>query len=120
MAWGLTRGMGRVLGVNLADAVIEGWLFLGEALNLGQLSGIALILGGIVLAIVVADVWHWAPYMTLVMLGGLASIPKETEEAARVDCCSISDALGGFAQDCGIDPNPNRQTREKAATSKVP
>ena len=36
-------------------------------------------------AIVAADVWHWAPYMTLVMLGGLASIPKETEEAARVD-----------------------------------
>lgn len=39
-------------------------------------------------AIVAADVWHWAPYMTLVMLGGLASIPKETEEAARVDGAS--------------------------------
>ena len=36
-------------------------------------------------AVVASDVWHWAPYMTLVMLGGLASIPKETEEAARVD-----------------------------------
>lgn len=36
-------------------------------------------------AVVAADVWHWAPYMTLVMLGGLASIPKETEEAAQVD-----------------------------------
>ncbi|MCZ8152543.1 MAG: DUF6455 family protein [Rhodobacteraceae bacterium] len=30
MAWGLTRGMGRVLGVNLADAVIEGWLSRAE------------------------------------------------------------------------------------------
>ena len=39
-------------------------------------------------AIVVADVWHWAPYMTLVMLGGLASIPAETQEAARVDGAS--------------------------------
>lgn len=39
-------------------AVIEGWLFLGEALNLGQLSGIALILGGIVLAIVAAGDTH--------------------------------------------------------------
>ncbi|MEO7937659.1 MAG: sugar ABC transporter permease [Burkholderiaceae bacterium] len=39
-------------------------------------------------AVVAADVWHWAPYMTLVMLGGLASIPKETEEAARVDGAS--------------------------------
>jgi len=39
-------------------------------------------------AVVAADVWHWAPYMTLVMLGGLASVPKETEEAARVDGAS--------------------------------
>jgi multiple sugar transport system permease protein len=37
------------------------------------------------LAVVVSDVWHWAPYMTLMMLGGLASIPTETIEAAKVD-----------------------------------
>ncbi|MFM7330181.1 MAG: carbohydrate ABC transporter permease [Brachymonas sp.] len=37
------------------------------------------------IAVVASDVWHWAPYMTLVMLGGLASIPKETLEASRVD-----------------------------------
>ncbi len=40
------------------------------------------------LAIVASDVWHWAPYMTLVMLGGLASIPTETQEAARIDGAS--------------------------------
>lgn len=39
-------------------------------------------------AVVVSDVWHWAPYMTLVMLGGLASIPTETQEAARIDGAS--------------------------------
>jgi multiple sugar transport system permease protein len=39
-------------------------------------------------ALVAADVWHWAPYMTLVMLGGLASIPSETQEAARIDGAS--------------------------------
>ena len=39
-------------------------------------------------AIVAADVWHWAPYMTLMVLGGLASIPSETQEAARVDGAS--------------------------------
>jgi multiple sugar transport system permease protein len=39
-------------------------------------------------AVVVSDVWHWAPYMTLMMLGGLASIPGETLEAARVDGAS--------------------------------
>jgi multiple sugar transport system permease protein len=36
-------------------------------------------------AVVASDVWHWAPYMTLMILGGLASVPRETEEAARVD-----------------------------------
>ena len=39
-------------------AVLEGWLFLGETLSFGQLSGIALILGGIVLAIVAAGDTH--------------------------------------------------------------
>lgn len=39
-------------------------------------------------AVVVSDVWHWAPYMTLMVLGGLASIPHETEEAARIDGAS--------------------------------
>jgi multiple sugar transport system permease protein len=39
-------------------------------------------------AIVASDVWHWAPYMTLVILGGLASIPTETQEAARIDGAS--------------------------------
>ena len=40
------------------------------------------------IAVVASDVWHWAPYMTLVMLGGLASIPKETLEASRIDGAS--------------------------------
>ncbi|MFN0160096.1 MAG: carbohydrate ABC transporter permease [Burkholderiales bacterium] len=40
------------------------------------------------IAVIASDVWHWAPYMTLVVLGGLASIPQETEEAARVDGAS--------------------------------
>jgi hypothetical protein len=30
MAWGLTRGMGRVLGVSLTDAVVAGWLHRSE------------------------------------------------------------------------------------------
>ena len=40
------------------------------------------------IALVASDVWRWAPYMTLVMLGGLASIPAETQEAAKVDGAS--------------------------------
>lgn len=33
-AWGLTRGMGRAVGVNLTDAVIEGWLSRAELAEL--------------------------------------------------------------------------------------
>lgn len=38
--------------------------------------------------LVLTDVWHWAPYMTFMCLGGLASVPRETEEAARIDGAS--------------------------------
>lgn len=38
--------------------------------------------------LIATDVWHWAPYMTFMCLGGLASIPRETEEAARIDGAS--------------------------------
>lgn len=34
MAWGLTRGMARVLGVNLTDAVIDGWMSRDELAGL--------------------------------------------------------------------------------------
>lgn len=33
-AWGLTQGMARVLGVNLTDAVIDGWMSRGELAGL--------------------------------------------------------------------------------------
>ncbi len=36
-------------------------------------------------ALIFSDVWHWFPYMTLIILGGLAAIPVETEEAALID-----------------------------------
>ena len=34
---------------------------------------------------VMADVWGWIPFLTLVLIGGLASVPLDTIEAARVD-----------------------------------
>ena len=34
---------------------------------------------------VMADVWGWIPFLTLVLIGGLASIPQDTLEAAQVD-----------------------------------
>ena len=35
--------------------------------------------------LVIADTWAWTPFMTLILIGGLASLPRETIEAAQVD-----------------------------------
>ncbi|MEM8824094.1 MAG: sugar ABC transporter permease [Pseudomonadota bacterium] len=37
---------------------------------------------------VMADVWGWIPFLTLVLIGGLASVPRDTLEAAQVDGAS--------------------------------
>ncbi len=34
---------------------------------------------------VMADVWGWIPFLTLVLIGGLVSVPRETLEAAQID-----------------------------------
>jgi multiple sugar transport system permease protein len=39
-------------------------------------------------ALISSDVWHWAPYFAFMLMGGLAAIPPETQEAARVDGAS--------------------------------
>jgi multiple sugar transport system permease protein len=36
-------------------------------------------------ALVLADVWAWTPFMTLVLIGGLAAVPRDSIEAASVD-----------------------------------
>lgn len=32
-----------------------------------------------------ADIWHWTPYFAFMLMGGLSTIPPETQEAARID-----------------------------------
>ena len=39
-------------------------------------------------ALISADLWHWAPYFAFMLMGGLASVPGETQEAARIDGAS--------------------------------
>ena len=39
-------------------------------------------------SIVVADVWQWTPFVFLLMLAGLASLPQEPYEAAAIDGAS--------------------------------
>lgn len=36
-------------------------------------------------AVIVVDVWHWTPFVFLLMLAGLESLPEDVYEAARVD-----------------------------------
>ena len=37
------------------------------------------------IAIVIMDIWHWTPFVTLTMLAGLTALPKEPVESAMVD-----------------------------------
>lgn len=39
-------------------------------------------------ALVSSDVWHWSPYFAFMLMGGLAGVPMETQEAARIDGAS--------------------------------
>ncbi len=36
-------------------------------------------------AITVVDIWHWYPFVAVILLSGLLSLPKEPYEAAQVD-----------------------------------
>jgi multiple sugar transport system permease protein len=39
-------------------------------------------------SIIVLDVWHWTPYMVLLLLAGMKSLPVEPYEAAQLDSAS--------------------------------
>jgi len=38
--------------------------------------------------LVVVEVWHWTPLVMLIVLGGLASLPQDPYEAAKIDGAS--------------------------------
>lgn len=40
------------------------------------------------LSLIIADVWEWTPFVFLMMLAGLASLPEEPYEAAEIDGAS--------------------------------
>lgn len=66
----------------LVHAVFQHWL--PEVARLDWLAT-PLLAFTVLLA---SDVWHWAPYIAMLFLGGLASVPKETQEAAEIDGAS--------------------------------
>lgn len=43
---------------------------------------------GAIAGIVAADAWMWSPFVMLLVLAGLVSVPKYLYEAAEIDRCS--------------------------------
>lgn len=40
---------------------------------------------GAMAIVVSSDVWHWTPYVAMMFIGALASVPRDAQEAARID-----------------------------------
>ena len=49
---------------------------------------------GAVAGIVFADAWMWSPFVMLLVLAGLVSVPKYLYEAAAIDRVSAGGASG--------------------------
>ena len=37
------------------------------------------------ITVILMDIWHWTPFVTLTLLAGLTAMPKEPLEQAQVD-----------------------------------
>ena len=55
-------------------------------------------------AVILMDIWEWTPFMFLVLLAGLQSLPQEPFEAARVDGATAWQSFrdGGGSGDSGL------------------
>ena len=61
--------------------------YLIQALSGGHLRGVAWVANPswALFSIIVADIWQWTPFIILIVLAGLQSIPVELYEASEVD-----------------------------------
>jgi len=69
-SFGLINGSFRALGIDTS-----GWLWLS-----GQKTAL--------ISVILVDVWQWTPFMFLLLLAGLQSLPVEPYEAAKMDGAS--------------------------------
>jgi len=74
------------------------WRYLFDA-NFGLINHIVSLFGfepivwlgtpGLALpAVIITDIWQWTPFMFILFLAGLQSLPKDPVEAAQVDCAT--------------------------------
>jgi multiple sugar transport system permease protein len=54
---------------------------LGQEVNINWLSGFPWNF----VAIILADVWQWTPFVFVILLAGLSALPREPYEAAQID-----------------------------------
>lgn len=64
-------------GLGPLPYVLDNWF--GLDYNIGRYADQAF------LTVLMMDVWHWTPFVTLTMLAGLSSLPREPMEQAQVD-----------------------------------
>ena len=77
IAVGATWRLLTIPGFGLLPYYLDRWF--GIDYRIGNFSGQAFW------TTVVMDVWHWTPFVTLTLLAGLTSVPKEPLEQALVD-----------------------------------
>ena len=68
--------------------------------------------------VLLAEIWQWTPFMVLIMLAGLRSLPKEPFEAAAIDGAN---AVSGLLQaDASDDVEGHRHRRPDPRHRPVP
>ena len=77
IAVGATWRLLTIPGFGLAPYYLDRWF--GFEYSIGRYSSQAFA------TTVLMDIWHWTPFVTLTMLAGLSSIPREPLEQALVD-----------------------------------
>ncbi|MFO1034462.1 MAG: ABC transporter permease subunit [Hyphomicrobiales bacterium] len=60
--------------------------------------------------VLLAEIWQWTPFMVLIMLAGLRSLPKEPFEAAAIDGATPVQAFS-FKLDASHDVQGHRRRR---------
>ena len=67
----------------LTDPVF--WQAMGRTALLFILSVPVQIAIGLTIALVIWDIWQWTPFVALILLAGLSTVPPEIEEAAELE-----------------------------------
>jgi multiple sugar transport system permease protein len=77
----------------LDTGFVNGWLGLGELAWFSDRSSALAVIG-------LAEIWKTTPFVSLLLLAGLAQVPRELEEAARVDGATAGQILWRVTLPC--------------------